>query len=73
MTTPTTIADAVRQLIKTDNDAPRLIAEALQEIPELGLITPEEVQGLSDTIDEQANEIANLEDLLAEAREGGDE
>lgn len=61
MNTPTTIADAIRQLVKTDNDAPRLIAEALQEIPELGLITQQEAQGFSNTIDEQEKEIGDLE------------
>ena len=60
MNTPTTIADAIRRLVKTDNDAPRLIAEALQEIPELGLITQKEAQGLSDILDEQTEELDDI-------------
>jgi chromosome segregation ATPase len=59
MNTPTTIADAIRTLIKTDNDAPRLIVEALQEIPELGLITQKEAQGLSDTLDDEIKDLEN--------------
>jgi chromosome segregation ATPase len=64
MNTPTTIADAIRRLVKTDNDAPRLIAEALQEIPELGLITQKEAQGLSDTLDEQTEELDDIKGKL---------
>lgn len=58
------IADAIRQLVKTDNDAPRLIAEALQEIPELDLITQKEAQGLSDTLDEQTEELDDIKGKL---------
>jgi chromosome segregation ATPase len=64
MNTPTTIADAIRTLVKTDNDAPRLIVEALQEIPELGLITQKEAQGLSDTLDEQTEELDDIKGKL---------
>jgi uncharacterized coiled-coil DUF342 family protein len=64
LNTPTTIADAIRTLIKTDNDAPRLIVEALQEIPELGLITQKEAQGLSDTLDEQTEELDDIKGKL---------
>lgn len=64
LNTPTTIADAIRRLVKTDNDAPRLIAEALQEIPELGLITQKEAQGLSDTLDDQTEELDDIKGKL---------
>jgi chromosome segregation ATPase len=64
LNTPTTIADAIRRLVKTDNDAPRLIVEALQEIPELGLITQKEAQGLLDTLDEQTEELDDIKGKL---------
>lgn len=66
MNTPTTIADAIRQLVKTDNDAPRLIAEALQEIPELGLIHEREYTQLEAAA---ANERARSAERIAHLQE----
>jgi len=66
------IAETIRHLCNTDNDAPRLIREALHDfhmkhLTDAGWRTQEEAEALLDELDEAEKECRNINNELAEA------
>ena len=72
------IAETIRHLCNTDNDAPRLIREALHDfhmkhLPDVGWRTPEEAEALLDELAAAESESTRINGELNEATEEIDE